>query len=176
MPQSILPPSVRVGLVLALAAAAVLPARSNIVPASPASSASAAALGAAQLQSLVPEKVGEWKRHSLAGPVPGGEPETGVYAQSEFRRKRDRAYLRVASLGPGAPVPVATKPTAQTTVDGSERSYSEGGHAFRETLRSADGQVEVSVRRADGLLVTVRANGVPAADLKALALAVKSPR
>jgi hypothetical protein len=176
VPKPILLPSVRVSLVLALAVAPAFPARSNTVPASPASSAPGAALGAAQLQSLVPEKVGAWKRHSLAGPVPGGEPEAGVFAQAEFRRKRDRATLRVASLGPGAPAPVAAAPTMQTTVDGSERSYTEGGHAFRETLRSADGLAELSVRRSDGLLVTVRANGVPPADLKALALAVKPAR
>jgi len=144
------------------------------VPASPASSAPAP-LGAAQLQSLVPDKVGEWKRHSLAGPVPGGEPETGVFAQAEFRRKGARATLRVASLGAAAPA-AAVAPTEQSTVDGSERSYTEGGHAFRETLRSADGLAELSVRRADGLLVTVRANGVAPAELKALALAVKPAR
>jgi hypothetical protein len=174
MPKPILLPTLRISLVMALTILSAFTARSNTLSESPASSA--AALGAAQLQALVPEKVGAWKRHSLAGPVPGGEPETGPFAKAEFRRKRDRATVRVSGLGPGAPTPVAAAPTAQTTVEGSERSYTEGGNAFRETLRSADGLAEVSVRRPDGILVTVRANGVPATDLKALAMAVKPAR
>jgi hypothetical protein len=120
---------------------------------------------------LVPETAGDWKLHSLRGARPGPDGKTKPAAEAEFRRPSARVTLTVADAGALREPPAA--PIENNTVDGSERLYAEGGATVRETLRRIDGRVDVALTRPDGIVVMVRGNKVPAAELKALALAIK---
>jgi hypothetical protein len=125
-----------------------------------------------RLMRLVPETAGHWKLHSLHGARPGPDGKTEPAAEAEFRRPSARATLTVLEAGALSDAPPAA-PIETSNVDGTERLYAEGGATVRETVRRVDGRVDVALTRADGIVVMVRASHVPAAELKALALAVK---
>ena len=125
-----------------------------------------------RLKHLVPEQIGAWKRHSLSGPPLGREGDGTASANAEFRNRKLRATVSVsdggapAHAGPAAPV--------ETTTDsGSEKTYREGTSTVRETFRRIDRQGEVSLLRADGIVVIVKGTGIEAAQLKALAGGVR---
>jgi hypothetical protein len=146
--------------------------RSQTMPTRPASSAPELTLHE-RLMQLVPDMVGEWKRHTVnrARPrIDGGRPPTVL---AEFRHGKFRAQVSVTQGAPG-PVPVLSAPVEHHSVTGSEKAYSEGGVRVSETHRVADGRTEVTVVRDDGIFVVAHSIGVAASELKALALGIKS--
>jgi hypothetical protein len=164
----------RRSLAAVLAVAAILgmsfPARSQTVSATPPTAVPPTPNE--RLMRLVPETAGAWTMHSLRGARPGPDGQTTPSAEAEFRRQADRVTLTVADAGMMRTSPPPA-PVESTTVDGSERLYGEGGATVRETVRRIDGRVDVALMRADGIVVTVQGTRVPAAELKALALAVR---
>jgi len=123
-----------------------------------------------RLQALVPESVGPWTRAALKGGRPGPDGVTKPVAEAEFRRAESRAWMTVAQSAMPTPAPGA--PTERSGSEGSERFYAEGTSAVRETVRAADGRVDVALMRADGVVVTLWGLKVTPAELTALALAV----
>jgi hypothetical protein len=178
MPKRFLqaPPLARSGgrcLMALIAVATVLattfPARSQTVPAT--TSTSPAPTPNERLMRLVPEKAGDWSLHSLRGARPGPDGRVEPAAEAEFRRHGVRVTLTVTDGGAPAAPPAA--PIDSTNVDGTQKIYAEGDATVREDVRRIDGRVDVALMRADGIVVSVRGTKVPAADLKALALAVR---
>ena len=125
-----------------------------------------------RLKQLVPEQIGAWKRHSLAGPPLGREGDGTPSANAEFRNRKLRVTVSVSDAGAptsaGPAAPVETK-----TDSGSEKTYREGTSTVRETYRRIDRQGEVTLLRADGIVVIARGTGIEAAQLKALASGVR---
>ena len=125
-----------------------------------------------RLMRLVPESAGAWTRHSLRGARPGPDGQTKPAAEAEFRRLDVRVTVTVAEAGALHDSPPSA-PTEGNTVDGSEKLYAEGGATVRERVHRIDGRTDVALMRADGIVVTAQGMRVSAADLKALALAIK---
>lgn len=126
-----------------------------------------------RLMKLVPEQVGAWKMASLRGASAGIDGTIHPAAEAEFHNGPRRASVTVAPPGPLRITPPAT-PFERNTGSEIEKVYAEKGGAIRETVRKADNRGELVYTRADGSVVTVSGTHVPAADLKALALAVKT--
>jgi hypothetical protein len=148
-------------------------ARSQTVSTLPPASAEPAApmpTPSERLQALVPARVGNWTRAALKGGRPGPDGVTKPVAEAEFRRAESRAWMMVAHSA--MPIPALGEPTERRGSEGSERFYAEGTSAVRETVRAADGRVDVALMRADGVVVTLWGLNVTSAELKALALAV----
>ncbi len=168
----------RLGPLLCAACAAALlvhlpSARSQTVSTRPPASAEPATstpTPSERLQALVPASVGAWTRAALKGGRPGPDGVTKPVAEAEFRRAESRAWMTVAHSALPTPAPGA--PTERRGSEGSERFYAEGTAAVRETVRAADGRVDVALMRADGVVVTLWGLNVTPAELKALALAV----
>ena len=125
-----------------------------------------------RLQALVPASFGTWTRAALKSGRPGPDGVTKPVAEAEFRRAESRAWMTVAHSTMPTPVPAPGAPTELRGSEGSERFYAEGTSAVSETVRSADGRVDVALMRADGVVVTLWGLNVTPAELKALALAV----
>ena len=141
------------------------------MPPSPSSSAPALT-PSERLMKLVPERVGKWKRHMLRGAPHDPQMESPRMVEAEFRRDKLHVMLSVTDTGAAAAPPAA--PVDRSDDQGSEKVYAEGSATVRETVRRIDGQIEVALQRADGITVLVHAIGVPASDLKALALGIKA--
>ena len=141
--------------------------------ATPPPAATAQATPNERLMNLVPEQVGEWKRHALRGARPGPDGQVKPAAEAEFRRQDARVTLSVSEAGALRASPPST-PTERDTGSGTEKFYAQGDAAVRETWRRADGLAEVSLTRADGIVATARGHHVPAEELKALTLGVKA--
>lgn len=139
-------------------------------PPSASPSATPAPTPSERLQALVPATVGAWTRAALGGGRPGPDGVTKPVAEVEYRRGDVRVWMTVAQSALTMPPPGA--PTERSGSEGSERYYAEGTSAVRETVRAADGRVDVALMRADGVVVTLWGVNVPAAELKTLALAV----
>ena len=123
-----------------------------------------------RLMQLVPDHVGRWKRHALArapARVDGVRPPT---VEAEFRRANFRVQLSVTQT---AGAPVTATPIERDTAEGSEKIYVEGGGIVRETLRRADGRIDVALMRADGVIVIAHSIGVTASELKTIAQGVR---
>lgn len=163
-----------VALGLAIGMGHPLDARSADVTATPApATAPRPPISEEQLLALVPERVGAWRRKSLDRPAPTGERDAEPFVEAVFRHGRREVRLQVASLGADAGVPFTGAAVDRRTAEGREKAYAEGDSAVRETHRDADGRTELRLLRPDGVVVIVRAHGVPGAELKALALAVR---
>ena len=139
------------------------------MPASPSSSAPQPST-AERLKALVPAQHAGWKPHSLAGAARDLEGTPPRTVEAEFRRAKARVQMSVTETS-SAPPPAAN--VDRKTDEGSEKVYAEGTSVVRETVRRIDGRTTVALMRADGIVVIVDAIGVPAADMKELALGVK---
>jgi hypothetical protein len=126
-----------------------------------------------RLKKLVPERVGKWKLFGT-GPEPmriDGFQPSGVLA--EFRLGKRRAKVKVGQIA-ARPIPASSAVMENNSAAGSEKTYVEAGALVNETHRVADGRTEIQVSRADGVTVNAQAHGVPASELKAIAMAIKS--
>ncbi len=126
-----------------------------------------------RLKKLVPERVGKWKLFGM-GPEPmrvDGFQPSGVLA--EFRHGKHRVKVRVGQIEP-RPTPASSAVIENNSAVGSEKTYVEAGALVNETHRVADGRSDVLVTRADGVSVSAQAYRLPASELKAIAMAIKS--
>ena len=125
-----------------------------------------------RLMALVPESAGGWKRSVLRGPRadPNFTPPPG--AEAEFRR--GDLVLRVnLSEAPQAPPPPPSPPIETDGDAGTERIYGEGGATVRETVRRADGRLDLVLMRPDRVVVAVQGYRTTMAELRTVALAVR---
>jgi hypothetical protein len=139
---------------------------------SPASSAPALSTGE-RLMQLVPDQVGPWKRHKLTRAprtIDGTSPPT---VEAEFRQANKRVQLSVTQMKAAPSAPPAA-PVDRETASGREKAYAENGATVLEKTRNADGRMDVTVVRADGISVNAHAIGVTASDLKAIAQGIKT--
>jgi hypothetical protein len=159
------------GLLLAMLAATPL-LRSQTMPDSPSEPTSDWATHD-RLKKLVPERVGKWKLFGT-GPEPMRFDvfrPSGVLA--EFRCGKDVVKVN-AMQGDPRPVPVLSAPVERNDAVSRERAYNEGGSMVNETYRLADGRTDVDVVSNDGVIVSARSYGVPASELKAIAMGIKA--
>jgi hypothetical protein len=161
------------GLSLAMVAAPPL-LRSQTMSASPKPSAPELSIHE-RLMQLVPEHVGDWKRQTLNRARPGMRGVRPSTVLAEFRRGDERVQMSVGQTkGEPKPVPVLDAPVERNSAEGSEKSYTEGAAMVMESFRRADGRTEVSLVRADGIVVSVQSIGVAASELKALVQGIKA--
>lgn len=164
-------PLIVLSLTLLAALGAVLPAGpawSQVVNAS----ASDAAARNAALIARVPEAAGRWSRLSVGGARPGPDGMVQPAAEAEFQSDTWRAVVTVSG-----PIAVRAQPPAapieSTTADGTERVYGDGGAVYREFVRRIDQHAELTLSRADGIVVVVKAYNVPMGELREIARAIR---
>ena len=129
-----------------------------------------------QLQRLVPERIGAWKRHSLGERLPERveAPDAKPVVEAEFRNADKRATVSVADGGAASANPYRGAPMRTATDEGREATYHEGGATVLEKVRRIDDAAQVTLLRDDGIVIVVSATGIAPVQLKRLARGILS--
>ena len=135
-----------------------------------------APLDISQLQMLVPERIGAWKRGNVAVPQfrKRGLLRDGPSVVYEFRHGRQHASLTLSDLGgmSGAARLAQWKPgdpSEQETATGSEKVYRDGRHTVREVRTTGSKTREVNLVLENGIVVVATSDDADFGALKALA-------
>lgn len=145
-------------------------------PANPPASASRAEpTPEEQLQRLVPERIGAWKRASLGERLPERveAPGSKAVVEAEFRNGAKRATVSVSDAGAASARPYRGEPMRSANDEGREATYHEENATVLEKMRRIDGAAQVTLLRDDGIVVVVDATGIAPAELKRLARGIR---
>ena len=132
-------------------------------------------LNIAQLQKLVPERIGEWTRTGVTVPQfrKRGLLRDGPSVVYEFRQGKQHATLTLSDLGgmSGAANLAQWKgdPSEQQTATGSEKVYREGRHTVREVRTKGLKTREVNLVLENGIVVVATSDEADFGALKGLA-------
>jgi hypothetical protein len=128
-----------------------------------------------RLKTLVPTRVGRWKRVSLSGPELGREEPPSPAVNAAFASGKRRIALTLSDAGPNKAAPMTGPPLWRKTDQGHEIAYREKNETVLEKVRNIDRLAQVTLLRDDGLVIVAEGTGVDTARLKTVARAVKSP-
>jgi hypothetical protein len=128
-----------------------------------------------QLQRLVPERVGAWKRSSLGERLPERveAADAKPVVEAEFRNADKRATVSVSDAGAASAQPYRGEPMRTANDEGREATYHEGDATVLEKVRRIDGAAQVTLLRDDGIVIVVSATGIPPQQLKRLAQGIR---
>lgn len=128
-----------------------------------------------QLQRLVPERIGAWKRSSLGERLPGRvePPDPKAVVEAEFRNADRRATVSVSDAGAASAKPYRGAPMRTATDEGREATYHEEDATVLEKVRRIDGATQVTLLRDDGIVIVVSATGIAPVQLKRLARGIR---
>lgn len=128
-----------------------------------------------QLQRLIPERIGAWKRFSLGERLPGRveAPDSRPVVEAEFRNADKRATVSVSDAGAASAQPYRGEPMRTSTDEGRQATYHEGDATVLEKVRRIDGEAQVTLLRDDGIVIVVTATAIAPVQLKRLARGIK---
>ena len=128
-----------------------------------------------QLQRLVPERIGAWKRFSLGERLPERveAPDSKPVVEAEFRNADKRATVSVSDAGAGSAQPYRGEPIRTSSDEGRDATYHEGDATVLEKVRRIDGAAQVTLLRDDGIVIVVSATGIAPTQLKRLARGIR---
>lgn len=131
-------------------------------------------LNVAQLQTIVPERIGAWKRSGVHVPQSRkrGLLRDGPSVVYDYKQGKLLATLTLSDLGGmGSAAGLAQwqgEPADQQTATGSDKVYREGRHTVREVSTRASKTREVNVVLDNGIVIVATSEQADFAALKSL--------